>query len=149
MPQFIQTERIALLGLKGIGLAVFGWMEEIGIASWPNLHVVTRLRLALKRLQSPVAPARATVGIDGLAHARYPNPCPRPSPCGYSRCRWTDHMIAALIREGTAFFTGPTRHGRRVMRSSEVNWRTGKVNVAKTLEAAAQMIAAERRTAAA
>ena len=46
---------------------------------------------------------------------------------------WTENMIAAINKEGTAFFSGSIWHGRRVMRISVVNWRTSSDDVEKTL----------------
>lgn len=57
---------------------------------------------------------------------------------------WTDQMIEAINREGTAFFSGSLWQGRRVMRISVVNWRTDDNNVRKTLAAAARIIEIER-----
>ena len=53
---------------------------------------------------------------------------------------WTDHIIAAINKEGTAFFSGSTWHGKRVMRISVVNWRTNSDDVEKTLEAVALIV---------
>lgn len=57
---------------------------------------------------------------------------------------WTDHVIEAINREGTAFFSGSSWRGRRVMRISVVNWRTNDDDVRKTLDAAARVLATER-----
>jgi aromatic-L-amino-acid decarboxylase len=57
---------------------------------------------------------------------------------------WTDQMIEAINREGTAFFSGSLWQGRRVMRISVVNWRTDDNDVRKTLEAAARVLETER-----
>ncbi|MGN6377268.1 MAG: pyridoxal phosphate-dependent decarboxylase family protein [Sphingomonas sp.] len=57
---------------------------------------------------------------------------------------WTDHLIAAMNVEGTAFFSGSVWRGRRVMRISVVNWRTSKADVGATLAAAARVLDAER-----
>jgi glutamate/tyrosine decarboxylase-like PLP-dependent enzyme len=58
---------------------------------------------------------------------------------------WTNHMIEAINREGTAFFSGSLWQGRRVMRISVVNWRTDDSDVDRTLEAVARILEAERR----
>jgi glutamate/tyrosine decarboxylase-like PLP-dependent enzyme len=57
---------------------------------------------------------------------------------------WSDRMIEALNREGTAFFSGSRWQGRRVMRISVVNWRTSGDDVRMTLEAAARVLEIER-----
>jgi glutamate/tyrosine decarboxylase-like PLP-dependent enzyme len=57
---------------------------------------------------------------------------------------WTDQIIEAINREGTAFFSGSLWQGRRVMRISVVNWRTDDNDVRRTLEAAARILEMER-----
>ena len=57
---------------------------------------------------------------------------------------WTDQMIEAINREGTAFFSGSLWQGRRVMRISVVNWRTDDDDIRRTLEAAARVLEKER-----
>lgn len=69
---------------------------------------------------------------------------PEPNADDDQQNYWNDHIIEALNREGTAFFSGSCWHGRRVMRISVVNWRTSDDDVRRTLEAAASVIEAER-----
>lgn len=61
--------------------------------------------------------------------------------------RWNDRMIEAINREGTAFFSGSTWQGRRVMRISVVNWRTGDDDVRRTIDAVARVTQIERGSA--
>ena len=56
---------------------------------------------------------------------------------------FTDHMMAAILASGEAFFTGTTWRGRRAMRVSVCNWQTSLegvegvvASVARTLQAA-------------
>jgi glutamate/tyrosine decarboxylase-like PLP-dependent enzyme len=52
----------------------------------------------------------------------------------------TNHVIDAINREGTAFFSGTTWRGRRAMRISVVNWRTTTDDVARTIAAVARVL---------
>ena len=61
--------------------------------------------------------------------------------------KWTDHMIEALNREGTAFFSGSLWQGRRVMRISVVNWRTDETDIRRALDAAARVLEVETKSA--
>ena len=54
--------------------------------------------------------------------------------------RHTDATIAAINAEGTAYFSGTTFRGRRAMRISVVNWRTGEPDVRRTVEAVARVV---------
>ncbi|WP_405792304.1 aminotransferase class V-fold PLP-dependent enzyme [Streptomyces sp. NBC_00029] len=47
----------------------------------------------------------------------------------------TDRVLARLLDEGTAWISGSTWHGRRVMRISVSNWSTTDEDVARTLDA--------------
>lgn len=49
--------------------------------------------------------------------------------------RRTDEVIAAICATGEALFGGVTFQGRRCMRISVCNWRTGEEDVARTVEA--------------
>jgi aromatic-L-amino-acid decarboxylase len=57
----------------------------------------------------------------------------------------TDRMIEAINREGSAFFSGTTWHGRRAMRISVVNWRTTSGDVERAVRAVAEVLESERR----
>jgi aromatic-L-amino-acid decarboxylase len=56
-------------------------------------------------------------------------------PSGNRNDEWTDKMIAEIAKEGTAFFSGTTWHGRRAMRISVSNWQTSSEDVDLTLAA--------------
>ncbi|WP_405435321.1 pyridoxal-dependent decarboxylase [Streptomyces avidinii] len=47
----------------------------------------------------------------------------------------TDRVLARLLAEGTAWISGSTWHGRRVMRISVSNWSTTDEDVSRTLSA--------------
>ncbi|MFG2987742.1 pyridoxal phosphate-dependent decarboxylase family protein [Streptomyces sp. NPDC048257] len=47
----------------------------------------------------------------------------------------TDRVLARLLDEGTAWISGSTWHGRRIMRISVSNWSTSDEDVARTLDA--------------
>jgi glutamate/tyrosine decarboxylase-like PLP-dependent enzyme len=52
----------------------------------------------------------------------------------------TNHVIDAINREGTAFFSGTTWRGRRAMRISVVNWRTTAADDVRTIAAVASVL---------
>jgi glutamate/tyrosine decarboxylase-like PLP-dependent enzyme len=58
--------------------------------------------------------------------------------------RFTESVVAAIDREGTAFFSLGAWQRRRVMRISVVNWRTSHEDVRRTIAAAGKVLAAER-----
>ncbi|MBV9086893.1 MAG: aspartate aminotransferase family protein [Acidobacteriaceae bacterium] len=60
---------------------------------------------------------------------------PRPGADEAHHDRRTDEVIASVAASGEAFFTGSTWRGRRVMRVSVCNWRTGDTDVARAVEA--------------
>jgi glutamate/tyrosine decarboxylase-like PLP-dependent enzyme len=47
----------------------------------------------------------------------------------------TDRVVAKLLEDGTAWISGSTWHGRRVLRISVSNWSTTEDDVARSLEA--------------
>ena len=49
--------------------------------------------------------------------------------------RRTDEVIAAILREGEAFFGGTTWRGRRCMRVSVCNWQTSDADVERAVRA--------------
>jgi len=49
--------------------------------------------------------------------------------------RFTDQVIDAINATGEAFFSGTTRHGRRAMRISVVNWRTSQQDIDRSIDA--------------
>jgi len=59
-----------------------------------------------------------------------------PGATGADHDRRTDAVIAALNATGEAFFGGVTWQGRRCMRVSVCNWRTGEADVARAVAAA-------------
>ena len=87
-----------------------------------------------------VAPATLN---QALVRFRHPDPAADED----MHSRWTDSMIAALNREGTAFYSGSSWCGRRVMRISVVNWRTNDDDVRRALEAARDVVEIERLSA--
>jgi glutamate/tyrosine decarboxylase-like PLP-dependent enzyme len=56
--------------------------------------------------------------------------------------RRTDRVIAAINAGGEAFFGGVTWRGKRCMRVSVCNWRTGEADVARALAAARDVLTA-------
>jgi glutamate/tyrosine decarboxylase-like PLP-dependent enzyme len=55
----------------------------------------------------------------------------------------TEGVIKAINCEGSAYFSGTTWQGRRVMRISVVNWRTTKQDIQRTIRAVAQVLESE------
>ncbi len=72
---------------------------------------------------------------------------PRPGASEEDHDRRTDAVIAAIVADGEAFFTGTTWRGRRAMRVSVCNWRTSDEDVQRTVDAVARILL--RNTAAA
>ena len=56
---------------------------------------------------------------------------------------FTEWVIGRINATGEAFFSGTVWRGRRVMRVSVVNWRTGERDVARAIEAARTVLAEE------
>jgi glutamate/tyrosine decarboxylase-like PLP-dependent enzyme len=52
--------------------------------------------------------------------------------------RFTEHVIAAILASGDAFFTATTWRGRKAMRVSVCNWQTSS----KSVETVCQSVAA-------
>lgn len=65
----------------------------------------------------------------------------RPAATQSDHDAHTNRMIEAINREGTAFFSGTTWEGRRAMRISVVNWRTGAEDIERTIRAVAGVLA--------
>jgi aromatic-L-amino-acid decarboxylase len=55
--------------------------------------------------------------------------------------RKTDEVVAEVAASGEAFFTGITWRGRRVMRVSVCNWRTGEADVRRAVDAFRRVLA--------
>lgn len=69
---------------------------------------------------------------------------PRPGASDQDHDRRTDEVIAAVAASGKAFFTGSSWHGRRVMRVSVCNWRTGERDVESAIEAFRTILASKQ-----
>ncbi len=67
---------------------------------------------------------------------------PRPEATAEDHDAWTDRVIERINQSGEAFFGGVNWEGRRAMRISVVNWRTGEADVARTVAAVAGVLAA-------
>jgi aromatic-L-amino-acid decarboxylase len=65
---------------------------------------------------------------------------PNPEAGDAEHDQWTDAVIAAINREGTAFFSGTTWRGRRAMRISVVNWRTSAGDIEATVQAVSRVL---------
>jgi len=52
----------------------------------------------------------------------------------------TDRVIAAIVGDGQALFSGTTWHGRRAMRVSVSNWQTSEEDVNRTVESVARVL---------
>lgn len=82
-----------------------------------------------------VAPARLNQGL-----VRFLDP--RPEATAEEHDARTDRAIETINATGEAFFGGVTWNGRRAMRVSVVNWRTGEADVARTVAAVGRVLAA-------
>ena len=67
----------------------------------------------------------------------------RPAADEADHDRRTDEVIASVAASGEALFTGSTWRGRRVMRVSICNWRTGDSDVARAVEAFRKVLSSE------
>jgi glutamate/tyrosine decarboxylase-like PLP-dependent enzyme len=65
----------------------------------------------------------------------------RPHASEQDHDRRTDEVIAEVAASGEAFFTGITWRGRRVMRVSVCNWRTGDADVIRAVGAFRRVLA--------
>lgn len=129
------------------GFAVYAAIRELGRAGIEAVidrccRLAIRLTEGLAALPGAVLVAAPSLN-QGLVRFLHPDPAADEA----EHDRWTDHIIGALNREGTAFFGGSSWRGRRVMRISVVNWRTDDDDVTQTLASAARVLAAERESA--
>ena len=69
-------------------------------------------------------------------------PSLRPGATDAEHDRRNDELIAAINATGEAFFSGTVWRGRRAMRISVCNWRTGEADVRRTVAAVAKVLAA-------
>jgi glutamate/tyrosine decarboxylase-like PLP-dependent enzyme len=58
--------------------------------------------------------------------------------------RYTDEVIAGIVEDGEALFSGTTWCGQRAMRISVCNWRTTPKDVERTLQSAARVLESKR-----
>jgi glutamate/tyrosine decarboxylase-like PLP-dependent enzyme len=73
---------------------------------------------------------------------RFPDPAPGAGPADHDAR--TDRVIAGINATGKAFVGGTTWRGRRCMRISVCNWRTGAADVATTVAAVEEVLAGLR-----
>src|SRR5437868_4255332 len=69
---------------------------------------------------------------------RFLDPSPNATPEDHDR--HTDKVIAAIQRDGGAFFGGSTWRGRRAMRISVCNWQTSASHVEASVAACARVL---------
>ncbi|MEP7013416.1 MAG: aminotransferase class V-fold PLP-dependent enzyme [Acidobacteriota bacterium] len=81
-----------------------------------------------------VASARLNQGL-----VRFLDPRTEATPEDHDA--WTDRVIERINQSGEAFFGGVSWEGRRVMRISVVNWRTGEADIARTVAAVERVLA--------
>ncbi len=65
---------------------------------------------------------------------------PKPGASDEDHDRRTDAVIAAIVAEGEAFFSGTTWRGRRAMRVSVCNWQTSDDDVRRAISSAAKVL---------
>ena len=66
---------------------------------------------------------------------------PRPGASEEDHDRFTDAIIQRVLDSGEAFFMGTSWRGRRAMRVSVLNWRTGAGDVTRAIAAIARCLA--------
>jgi glutamate/tyrosine decarboxylase-like PLP-dependent enzyme len=69
---------------------------------------------------------------------------PKPGATEHTHSEWTDRVIAAIVRDGEAYFSGTTWRGRRAMRVSVSNWQTSNEDVERTVASVARVLKALR-----
>ncbi len=69
---------------------------------------------------------------------RFLNPIPGATEEDHDR--WTDEVIAKILKTGEAFFGGTTWRGKRAMRISVCNWRTSDADVERVVKAVASVL---------
>ena len=65
---------------------------------------------------------------------------PAPNATDDDHSRRTDEIMQRINQSGEAFFSGTTWRGKRAIRVSVVNWRTGRADVDRTVEAVGRAI---------
>ncbi len=66
---------------------------------------------------------------------------PAPDATAADHDRRTDAVIAEVVSGGAAFFSGTTWRGKRCMRVSVCNWRTGQADIDRSIKAVREAIA--------
>jgi glutamate/tyrosine decarboxylase-like PLP-dependent enzyme len=84
---------------------------------------------------------RAPIINQGLVRFLDPNPGATEQDHG----AWTDRVIATIVQDGKAFFSGTTWRGRRAMRINVSNWRTSDEDVDRTVASVAGVLDGLRR----
>jgi glutamate/tyrosine decarboxylase-like PLP-dependent enzyme len=69
---------------------------------------------------------------------------PKPGAVDRDHAEWTDRVIAAIVSDGEAYFSGTTWRGRRAMRLSVSNWQTSDEDVDRTVASVARVLKAMR-----
>jgi glutamate/tyrosine decarboxylase-like PLP-dependent enzyme len=64
----------------------------------------------------------------------------QPGASDENHDRRTDEVIASIVAEGEAFFSGTTWRGRRAMRVSVCNWLTSDDDVRRALNSVAKVL---------
>ena len=65
---------------------------------------------------------------------------PQPGAVDRDHNEWTDRVIAAVVRDGEAYFSGTTWRGWRAMRVSVSNWQTSDQDVDRTVASVARVL---------
>ncbi|HKF56685.1 MAG TPA: pyridoxal-dependent decarboxylase [Blastocatellia bacterium] len=65
---------------------------------------------------------------------------PEPGAVERDHNEWTDRVIAAIVGDGEAYFSGTTWRGRRAMRVSVSNWQTSDEDVERTVASVARVL---------
>jgi hypothetical protein len=68
----------------------------------------------------------------------------KPAATEQDHSAWTDRVIAAIGRDGHAFFSGTTWRGRRAMRVSVSNWQTSGEDIDRTIASIARVLDGHR-----
>ncbi|TPI11708.1 pyridoxal-dependent decarboxylase [Mesorhizobium sp. B4-1-1] len=120
------------------GIPVYAALMELGRRGVENLvdrccKCCTEIVEGLGELPGAEILARPTLN-QGLLRFGQPGASPEQDDA------FTDETIQRINATGEAFFSGTTWLGRRAMRVSVVNWRTGEQDVKRAIAAAASVL---------
>src|SRR5262249_11049611 len=128
------------------GVSTYAALRQLGRGGVAGV-VAGRCRHArapVQRVAAPPGPPGAWGPVINQGLVRFLDR--RPGAAEQDHARWTDRVIAAIVRDGQAYFGGTTWRGRRAMRVSVSNWQTSDQDVDRTVASVAKVLEAMRVT---